>query len=300
MISGQVIDPDSNYVVSAKVTLTRAGKSLAEVAPNAEGNFLFKGVSPGPFQIKVVAEGFASQELEGELSAGRVLLFPPITLAIAVASTEVLVHVTNYDLAEEQLKMQETQRVLGVIPNFYVTYQPDALPLTPKQKFELAWKTSVDPVTFAVAAVIAGAEQAQNDFSGYGQGAQGYGKRYGATYADFLDGNMIGGAILPVLFRQDPRYFYKGSGTVRARVEYALANAVVCKGDNGHWQFNISGIAGSLAAAGISNIYYPASSRNGAGLTFQNTLIGIGSSGISNLFQEFLVRKLTPHASRKQ
>jgi len=180
-----------------------------------------------------------------------------------------------------------------------VSYRQDALPLRPKQKFELAWKTSVDPVTFAATGAFAGVQQAQNEFSGYGQGAKGYAKRYGASYGDALVGTMIGGAILPSLLKQDPRYFYKGTGSTRSRIMYALANAVICKGDNGHWQFDYSGILGALAAGGISNLYYPASSRNGAGLTFENTLIGIGGSAVGNLFQEFLIRKLTPHAQSK-
>jgi hypothetical protein len=120
-----------------------------------------------------------------------------------------------------------------------------------------------------------------------------------AAYGDALIGTMIGGAILPSLLRQDPRYFYKGTGSTRSRILYALANAVVCKGDNGHWQADYSGILGALAAGGISNLYYPAGSRNGAELTFENTLIGLGGSAVGNLFQEFLVRKLTPHAQGK-
>jgi hypothetical protein len=224
---------------------------------------------------------------------------PPISLAIAGTTSEVRVSVTNYELAEEQVKIEETQRVLGVIPNFYVSYRQDALPLRSKQKFELAWKTSVDPVTFAATGAFAGVQQAQNEFSGYGQGAKGYAKRYGASYGDAFIGTMIGGAILPSVFKQDPRYFYKGTGSTRSRILYALANAVICKGDNGHWQIDYSGILGALAAGGISNLYYPASSRNGAGLTFENTLIGIGGSAVANLFQEFLVRKLTPHAQGK-
>jgi hypothetical protein len=174
------------------------------------------------------------------------------------------------------------------------------LPLQTKQKFELAWKTSVDPITIAASGVAAGVEQAQDGFSGYGQGAQGYAKRFGASYADAFIGTMIGGAVLPALFKQDPRYFYKGTGTKKARALYAIANAVICKGDNGHWQPDYSGILGSLAAGGISNLYYPASSRNGAWLTFENTFIGIGSSAVGNLFQEFLVRKLTPHTRGPQ
>jgi hypothetical protein len=144
----------------------------------------------------------------------------------------------------------------------------------------------------------AGVEQANDGFSGYGQGAQGYAKRYGASYADQFIETMIGSAILPSLLKQDPRYFYKGSGSTRSRILYALANSVICKSDNGHWQTNYSGILGSLAAGGISNLYYPASDRDGVGLTFENTLIGIGTSGVANLFQEFLIRKFTPRAPK--
>jgi hypothetical protein len=78
---------------------------------------------------------------------------------------------------------------------------------------------------------------------------------------------MIGSAILPALLKQDPRYFYKGTGTTRSRILYAIANSVMCKGDNGHWQVNYSGILGGAAAGGISNLYYPASDRNGISLT---------------------------------
>jgi hypothetical protein len=105
---------------------------------------------------------------------------------------------------------------------------------------------------------------------------------------------LIGSAILPSLLKQDPRYFYKGSGSKRSRVLYAVANSVICKGDNGHWQANYSGILGSLAAGGMSNLYYPANDR-GAGLTFENTLVGIGATAAANVLQEFVVRKLTPN-----
>jgi hypothetical protein len=206
------------------------------------------------------------------------------------------VHViaTQEEIAEEQIHVQETQRVFGVIPNFYVSYVPNAAPLTGKQKFELAWKSSIDPFTFLVVGAFAGIEQADNTFSGYGQGAQGYAKRYGAGFADNFINAMIAGAILPSVLRQDPRYFYKGTGTTRSRILYALANAVICKGDNGHWQTNYSGIFGSLAAGGISNLYYPTANRNGAALTFENALIGIAGGAVQNLFQEFVVRRLTP------
>ena len=99
-------------------------------------------------------------------------------------------------------------------------------------------------MTWLVVGAFAGVEQAGNTFAGYGQGAQGYGKRFGANYADGLSDTMIGGAILPSLFKQDPRYFYKGTGTIRSRAMYAIANAVICKGDNGRWQPNYSAHSG--------------------------------------------------------
>ena len=300
-IAGTILDPDGNFVVSATVELSHEGSTAElELTSDQDGHFLFTGVPAGPFQVTITAGGFGIREEVGILHAGEALEMPHLSLAIAGATTEIQVRVTTYELAEEQIKVEETQRVLGVIPNFYVTYDPQALPLKPKQKFELAWKTSVDPVTFAATGAVAGVQQAGDGFSGYGQGTQGYAKRFGANYADGFIGNMIGGAILPSILKQDPRYFYKGNGSKRSRILYALANAVVCKGDNGHWQPDYSGILGSLAAGGISNLYYPASSRNGAQLTFENTLLGIAGSGIGNVFQEFLVRRLTPHARDQQ
>ncbi len=227
------------------------------------------------------------------MRSGETYIVPRIALAVAPAVTDVEVGLSRTEVAEEQIKIEEKQRVLRVIPNFYVSYIPNAVPLNAKQKFQLAMKMTVDPVTFALVGVIAGVEQAQNDFSGYGQGAQGYAKRYGAAYADLFAGTFIGSAVLPSLLKQDPRYFYKGSGSKRSRAFYAIANAVVCKGDNGRWQPNYSNVLGSVAAGGISNLYYPANNRNGARLTFENAGIGVGATAAANLVQEFFVRKFT-------
>jgi hypothetical protein len=204
---------------------------------------------------------------------------------------------TQEQIAEEQIHVEEKQRVLGVFPNYYVSYVPDAVPLNPRQKFQLAWKANFNPFSFGIAAFVAGLEQANDSFGGYGPGAQGYAKRYGATYADGFIGAFIGGAILPTLLKQDPRYFYKGTGTRRSRFLYAVANSVICKGDNGRWQPNYSSLLGALAAGGVSNLYYAASDRNGVALTFENAAIGIGGSALSAVFQEFFLRRLTPHAS---
>lgn len=296
-ISGSVADRTGAVVAGAVVKLSlEEDPSLAqETTSDSDGQFSFASVKPGTFQLTITAPGFAAQTAVGTLRPGEDCTVPPVSLTVAASASEVKVSMTPVEIAEAEIKDEEKQRVLGVIPNFYVTYNPAAVPLHPRQKFELAWKLTIDPVNFGVTAAIAGIQQATNSFSGYGQGAQGYGKRLGAAYADSVTGTFIGQAILPSLLKQDPRYFYKGTGTRRSRVFYALANAVICKGDNGHWQPNYSALMGSLAAGGISNLYYPESDRD-VSVTFENTLIGIGASAANNLLQEFLIRKLTRNA----
>ena len=232
--------------------------------------------------------------MSGILHSGQNDELPQIVLMVATNVTEVQVGLPQAEVAEEQIKVEENQRVLGAIPNFYVSYVPDAAPLNPKQKFELAWKTVLDPVSFLMVGGLSGVQQAQNHFIGYGQGAQGYAKRFGANYADTVSSTFIAGAVLAALLKQDPRYFYKGTGSPRSRFLYAIANSVICKGDNRRWQPNYSNVLGNLASGGISNLYYPAQDRNGAELTFENAAIGIGAGSVTNLLQEFLLPKLTP------
>ena len=295
-ISGTVVDRTRALVPGAFVKLSREDSSLSQEAmSDSDGQFCFAGITPGPFKLTVTSPGFTTQVSSGTLHSGEDYIVPPIELLLATAVSEVRVSLSPMEEAEAEIKDEEKQRVLGVIPNFYVTYNHAAAPLHPRQKFELAWKLTVDPVNFGVTAAIAGIQQATNAFSGYGQGAQGYGKRLGAAYADSVTNTFIGGAILPSLFKQDPRYFYKGTGTRRARFFYAIASSVICKGDNGHWQANYSELLGSLAAGGISNLYYPAADRETT-VTFENTLIAIGSTAASNLLQEFVIRKLTRNA----
>lgn len=297
-ISGSVVDRTGAVIAGARVKLSREDPPLnQEAMSDSDGQFYFGSIVPGPFHLTITSPGFNIQTFSGTLHSGEDCIVPPVELTLAASVSEVKVSLTPLEEAEAEIKDEEKQRVLGVIPNFYVTYNPAAVPLHPRQKFELAWKLTVDPVNFGVTAAIAGIQQAANQFSGYGQGAQGYGKRLGAAYADSVTGTFIGGAILPSLFKQDPRYFYKGTGTRRSRVLYALANAVICKGDNGRWQFNYSAVMGSLAAGGISNLYYPDTDRD-ASVTFENTLIGIGASAANNLLQEFLIRKLTRNAPK--
>ena len=298
-IAGMVVDPKGTPVVGAQVKLTRQDQSkdpssAQETLTGDDGQFSVPAIAPGPFQLTVAAAGFATETTSGTVRPGESFVVPQITLRLATEVTEVQVVLSPIEIAEEQMKEQEKQRVLGIIPNFYVSYIPDALPLTSKQKFRLAFRTSVDPVTFGVTAAVAGVEQATDEFNGFGQGAQGYAKRYGAAYADTVISTFIGGAILPSLLKQDPRYFYKGTGTKRQRALYAMANAVICKGDNGHWQPNYSGIIGGFASGAISTLYYPPE-HNETDLIVENTLIGIGATAAVNLLQEFVLRKLTPN-----
>lgn len=296
MIAGTIVDKTGAPVVGAQVSLSRGDLPPSQTVVSGEnGDFSFVEVAPGAFQVTVTAPGFAAQSFSGTLHPEEKFDVPQMVLPLATEITEVHVGLSPIELAQEQIQDQEKQRVLGVIPNFYVSYVPSAAPLTPKQKFELAWKSTVDPVTIGVTAAIAGVQQAQNDFSGYGQGAQGYAKRFGASYADLLTSTYIGSAILPSLLKQDPRYFYKGTGSKRSRILYAIANSVICKGDNGHWQVNYSGLAGGLASGGISYLYYPAEDRNGGRLVFENALIGLGETAAVNLLQEFVIKKLTPN-----
>jgi len=293
-ISGTIVDQSESIIAGAQIRLTREDQSASqEVLSDADGQFYFADIAPGSFQLTITSEGFATQVILGTVGQGQAYIVPRVILTVATQMMQVTVGLTQVELAEVQIKDQEKQRVFGVIPNFYVSYVPSAVALTSKQKFELAWKSSVDPFTFVAVGAVAGFAHAGDEFSGYGQGAQGYAKRYGASYGDVVIGTFLGNAVLPSLLKQDPRYFYKGTGSTRSRILYALASPVICKGDNGRWQANYSYVLGSFAAAGIANLYYPPSDRNGAGLVVGAALSRLGESAVAAVFQEFIVRKLT-------
>ena len=294
-IRGIVTDIAGAVYEGVQVGLSQPGSPERNTTTDSDGRFVFYSAVAGQFQITASSNGFATQTIKGTLHSGEAFETSAIVLPFARTTSEVEVTASRAEIATEELHMEEQQRVFGLIPNFYVVYAPNAPPLSARQKFHLAWRSSIDPVTFLATGAVAGIQQAQNEFRGYGQGAEGYGKRYAANYADGIIGDMLGGAVLPSIFKQDPRYFYNGQGTVRHRILYAIANSVICKGDDGRWQFNYSGIGGSLIAGGVSNLYYPKDEQNGVALTFENTGYGIIGSAVGNLFQEFLVRKLTPH-----
>jgi hypothetical protein len=189
--------------------------------------------------------------------------------------------------AEGELHEEEHQHFLGFIPYFNTVNGAAAPPLSPNQKFELAFKRSITSLTFVGTGLLAGIGQAENDFPKYGPGAQGYGKRFGAQYADTFDGNMIASAIFPVILHQDPRYYRMGTGGFRKRFWYSLSAAVRTKGDDGKWQPGFSKVLGSFAAGGISNLYYPSPNR-GVGLTFERGSLVIAERALSEMLDEFM------------
>lgn len=297
-ITGIVTDADGAAVAGASVALIHPGQpSLAaqKTLSAANGGFALNDVAPGSFEIDVTADGFAGQEVSGTVAPGQQDELPAIALRASV-NIGVNVSSNTEEMAEIEVRQEEKQRLVGIIPNFYIVYGGSAPPMSAKQKYRLAWRTAIDPTSFLGAGIIAGIEQGANTFPAYGQGAAGYAKRFGAAYADGFSATLLSNAVFPAVFKQDPRYFYKGTGSVRSRAGYALANSVVCKGDNGRWQPCYSGILGSLAAGGISNLYYPAADRNGVALTFENTALGIAGGAVSNLFEEFLLKKFTTHS----
>ncbi len=195
--------------------------------------------------------------------------------------------------ARRQLREEEKQRVLGVVPNFGTTYLWDAASLTAGQKMGLALRSAVDPFTFAAAVLVAGSHEVLDDEPGFQWGAAGFGQRAGAAYLDAFDGNLIGGGILPALLHQDPRYFRMGRGGFRHRLFYAIEATVVCRGDNGRNEPNYSNIGGNLAAGAISNLYYPEQNA-GAGQTVLNGIIVTAENTAGGIFDEFW-----PDISRK-
>jgi len=293
-VSGRVVDQNGSALAGIDVQIQADQESpIQEVQSGEDGRFNFDRVPPGPFQLTITGEGFVPQTISGPLGPGQDYVVPSITMSLATVVTEVRVSPSVEEIGQEEFKDLEQQRVLRIVPNFYVSYVGEAAPLTPKRKFELALKATTDPVSAMGVTTIAGVDQATNRFSGYGQGAQGYAKRYAASYANFASGLWIGGAILPSILKQDPRYFYNGSGTKLSRFLYAVSRPFICKGDNQRWQPNYSSVFGDLAAGGLSNLYIPERDRHGAQLTFENAGIALGTSAAINVLQEFVLRRLT-------
>lgn len=293
-IIGTVTDVNGDTVPNARILLKgRAAQDERAITSNENGFFQFRDLQPGiPYQISISAKDFADWTSSTiTLDSGQFKILAGIQLRIETERTAINVRYDPVAVATEQFQAEQHQRVFGIIPNFYVSYDPNAEPLTAKMKFKLALKVSTDPVTAAGVLLVASSRQAANT-PNYGQGWGAYGERLGAISADGFSDIMIGGAILPSLLHQDPRYFYQGSGTTGSRIRHALLSPFIARNDNGSWGPNYSSLGGDLASSALSNLYYPQSNR-GAGLVFGNFALGTAERMGASLAQEFLIGKFT-------
>ena len=292
---GYVVDEGGNPIRGATVIALESISRPAEAATTAGDGFFRVAVQTATCDLQINAPGFVTSTVhtgpgpDGRFDLGKV------ALKLEGGVTEVVVRASREELAQEQVKTELNQRILGVIPNFLVTYDPNAVPLNAKQKFRLAFKTMVDPETIGVDLGWTTLQQKTGSLDGYGAGVNGYAKRFVTSYGTGSMDTLLGSAVLPSIFKQDPRYFYNGRGSFTHRALYAMSMSVICKSDNGRWQYNYSGLLGGLAVGGIANLYEPRGDRRGGGAILENNAMGIGTSAISNLFQEFLVKKFVRH-----
>jgi hypothetical protein len=308
-IIGTVTDVNGDPVPNSTVVLKRSDRgsdgddrhdddrhnneSRSAVTPE-NGFFQFRDVSAGDsYQISVSAKDFSDWTSPAfTLDPGQFKIVSGIQMRVRTEVTQINVTYGSPQVATtEEFKEVEQQRAFGFIPNYYVAYDPNAAALTSKMKFKLALKVSTDPVTGAGVALISASRQAANT-PHYGQGWGPYGERFGSTAADGFSDIMIGGAILPSLLHQDPRYFFQGEGSTGSRLRHAVLSAFIARGDNGKWQPNYSTIGGDLASSALSNLYYPQSNR-GPGLMFGNFAIGTAERIGANVAQEFILGRVT-------
>jgi hypothetical protein len=291
-IIGTVVDVRNDVLPGATAVLdSPASSDHRTVVTNDNGFFEFNNVKPGiPYHITVSQTGFANWTSPAiTLKRNQFLQLTGVKLMIAVAVTTVAVVPNSEELATQQVEVEEKQRVLGILPSFYAVYDSHPVPLTPKLKFRLASRTATDPVTFLGTGFLAGLDQAADKFD-YQQGAKGYGQRFGARYANLLTNVMVGGAVLPSILHQDPRYYYQGTGTNKSRILHALSYPFICRGDNGQLQPNYSSLGGYLASGAIANAYYPESNR-GPKLVFSTALADVGGTMANALLAEFLLHR---------
>jgi hypothetical protein len=193
----------------------------------------------------------------------------------------------QHETAQQQIKEQEKQRVEGIVPTFNVTYHHDAVPLTPGQKMNLALHSSLDPFSFAAAFMEAGYHEAADDLKGFSWGPEGYFERSGVAYLDTFDATILSNGVVPIIFRQDPRYFRLGYGSASHRMLYSLATNFIARNDRSHtWGPNYGNLLGNFAAGELANLYYP-SGNSSFSLAATTTAIQIAEGAGGSMFNEF-------------
>ena len=298
-VKGFTEDPDGAAIPQAAIVAEGPTPQDRRTGTSGDtGNFLLSGLHAGVvYKITVSAKGFANYvSPEITVAPGQQYLLSEIKLPIAPVEQTVQAE-TAAQIAIEEVRAEEQQRVLGIFPNFYTVYAAEPVPLSAGLKFKLATKASFDVATFSASAFLAGINQAARE-PDYVEGAKGYGQRLGAAYAGGVTDVLFGGAVYPAIFHQDPRYYYQGTGSKKSRFLHAALSPFICKGDNGHNQFNISSVLGDLTAGAIANTYYPAHDR-GVGLVFSQGATNIGGRIVNALAQEFVLSKYTTRAKIK-
>jgi hypothetical protein len=291
-ILGTVADVNNDPVPDATVVLQGPTGNRLTFVTKDDGSFAFHDVTPGiVYRITITAEGLAEWNSSVTLEPGQDKTLNDIKLRITAVQRTVNVGYSSKEIAAQQLKAEEQQRVLRFIPNIYVTYDPHPEPLTTRMKFHLAYKGLTHPTFFVLEAAWAGIQQAANT-PDWPQTAKGYSYRFGANLAGGATESLFANAILPSLLHQDPRYFYQGSGAKGSRAWHAFLAPIVCQGDNGKSQPNYSQIGGLLISGAIANTYYPSSNR-GAGLILRNFGTNMGIHVALGLAQEFILDKFT-------
>jgi hypothetical protein len=292
-IHGTVTDTADAAIPAATVILNGSGGiEQHTLTADAAGWFEFTNLDPSvTYTVTAQAKGFTTWASPPvALLPGQSLMLDGIKLNISAVETTVLA-LTVEQIAREQVSAEEQQRVLGIIPNFYIVYDRHPVPLTTKLKYELAFKASTDAISILADVALAGMYQAA-DTPSFQQGWKGYAQRFGVAYGGSFSNIMIGGAVLPSLLHQDPRYFYRGTGSYRSRTLHALSAPFICVGDNGHNQFNFSSIGGDLISSSLNNAYFPPQDR-GAGIVFSNVLINTGGRMANAMVQEFILSRFT-------
>jgi Carboxypeptidase regulatory-like domain len=295
-VAGTVLDVSGATISGADVSLMHEdGTQLHTMLSETDGEFNFTNIPAGSYLVTVNAKGFAAfTSTEFDVAVKQAYEVPGVLLSVATANLEVTVRPTEF-VAAEQIRAEEKQRIGGVLPDFYTSYVYNAAPLTTKQKFSLATRGTFDPVAMLGVGLAAGVEQANNSFTGYGQGAAGYGKRFAAKFVDGRSSDFLTHAIFPALLHQDPRYYYQGTGSPKSRLVHAINSAFVARSDSGRTMPNYSYLLGDLSAGALSNLYYPKANR-GAGLVFTNAAIGLGGRIGLNIVREFFSKRATTNA----
>lgn len=295
-IQGIVKDSSGAPIFGAVVAIQGPDLNRKMTATDVEGTFKISSLVPGNYSVRISAAGLSDWTAENVSPAAspepHLLL---AVLEVAPEVTTVTVGVSENDVAQAQLSQELKQRVLRVIPNYYVSFEKNPAPLSTKQKFHLGLRTLVDPATIAASGITAGIQQSMNSYHQWGQGSQAYGKRFAAAYGTVATNLIITSALAESAFHQDPRYFYNGEGTKAQRAWYAVKSAFRTKGDNGKWQPPYAGVSGAIAAAEISQLYYPGS-RTQYTLLGRTLMFHFAGLVALNLSEEFLLKKLTHHA----